>query len=109
MGQVWPLHRGRVYGARLGDLPEKYYLVVSNNQRNRKLDSVLAVRLTTSPKPPIPSIVEVRNEDAGLEGRFVCDDIVEIYHDEITRDIGAVSLGTMRRVAAGLLSALGLD
>ena len=38
--------RGRVYGAQLGDLPEKYYLAVSNNQRNHVLDSFLAVRLT---------------------------------------------------------------
>lgn len=63
-----PLERGRVYAAVLGTLGEKYYLVVSNNQRNRNLDSVVAVRLTTSLKPPLPSIVALDPDRDGFKG-----------------------------------------
>ena len=101
------LLRGRVYGAVLGDLPEKYYLVVSNNRRNAALDSVLAVRLTTSPKPNHPSIVTLTGADP-LTGRVVCDDIVELWPDEVKRDLCALTPATMANVAAGLAAALGL-
>ncbi|GAB97842.1 mRNA interferase MazF [Kineosphaera limosa] len=103
-----PLERGRVYAAVLGTLGEKYYLVVSNNQRNRNLDSVVAVRLTTSLKPPLPSIVALDPDRDGFQGHIVCDDIVEIFDDEVRRDLGAVSSQTMRSVEAGLRAALGL-
>ena len=54
------LVRGRVYRARpSGFADDKFFLVVSNNIRNRKLESVLVVRFTTSAKPDIPSIVEI--------------------------------------------------
>ncbi|MBW3086259.1 Endoribonuclease MazF4 [Austwickia sp. TVS 96-490-7B] len=106
---IWPLQRGRIYVATLGSLEEKFYLVVSNNQRNRFLDSVLAVRLTTSSKPPLPSIVEIDpTRDRGFEGRIVCDDIVEIFEDEVARDLGALSPETMRKVDIGLRAALGI-
>ena len=48
--------RGRVYMADLGH-GEKPFLVVSNNARNTKLGDCLGVRITTSPKPDIASIV----------------------------------------------------
>lgn len=100
--------RGRVYGAVIDEsLGEKYYLVVSNNQRNRHLADVLAVRLTTSRKPEIDSIVECGQEDP-FAGRILCDDIVGIYKDEITRDLGAISSKTMRQVEEGLRVALAL-
>ncbi|MPZ65300.1 MAG: type II toxin-antitoxin system PemK/MazF family toxin [Pseudonocardiaceae bacterium] len=100
--------RGRVYGALLEDLPEKYYLVISNNQRNRKLTSFLAVRITTSPKPALDSIVELESADAPFTGRVLCDDIVAVFHDEITRDRGALRPPTMRRVDQALRNALSL-
>ncbi|MDQ1248392.1 MAG: mRNA interferase MazF [Actinomycetota bacterium] len=102
------LLRGRVYAAELGDYGEKYYLVVSNNNRNRALGTVLAVRLTTSAKPPIPSIVELGPSEV-FEGRVVCDDIVEIWADEVTRDLGALSPQAMTEVGRGLAAALGLS
>lgn len=71
-----PIVRGRIYGALPGDLPEIFYLAVSNNARNRALDSFLAVRLTTSPKPSLDTIVELDSGDAPWTGRILCDDLV---------------------------------
>ena len=53
------LLRGRVYRAKLGNIEPKYYLVVSNNRRNAALDDVLVVRLTTTAKAALRSIVEL--------------------------------------------------
>ena len=108
MNALWPLLRGRVYAAKLSNIKdEKYFVVVSNNQRNAHLPQVLAVRLTTSPKPSIPSIVEIGKGEVFL-GRAVCDDIVELYEDEIQRDLGALSPSAMSAVGNGLKAALAL-
>ncbi|MBV9097266.1 MAG: type II toxin-antitoxin system PemK/MazF family toxin [Frankiaceae bacterium] len=102
------LVRGRVYAAVLSErIGEKPYLVVSNNRRNRALDSVIAVRVATSPKPDLASIVATTPEDP-VAGRVLCDDLVEIWPDEVRRDMGACSPATMRRVGDGLRAALGL-
>jgi mRNA interferase MazF len=107
MAGVAPL-RGRVYAATLDDrVGEKIYLVVSNNQRNRQLGDVLGVRVTTSPKPDLDTIVECKDEDP-IVGLILCDHIVHIYRDEIARDLGAVTRATMRRVDDGLRAALSL-
>lgn len=106
---MWPLLRGRVYAARLSHLNEdKYFLVVSNNRRNRQLQQVLAVRLTTSPKPELPSIVRL-NPPEVFTGSVVCDDIVEIWQDEVKRDLGALSHSAMVSVEQGLKAALGIS
>ncbi|MFC0547580.1 type II toxin-antitoxin system PemK/MazF family toxin [Kutzneria chonburiensis] len=107
-GGVSRIVRGRVYGAQLGDLPEKYYLAVSNNQRNHVLDSFLAVRLTTSPKPTLDTIVELAAADSPWTGRILCDDIVTVYRDEVTRDMGALRQATMHQVGQALRNALAL-
>jgi len=105
---LWPLLRGRVYAARLSNLDsDKFFLVVSNNQRNTHLPQALAVRLTTGPKPPLPSIVDLGSQEV-FPGRAVCDDIVELYEDEIRRDLGALSPAAMAGVGRGLKAALGL-
>lgn len=98
--------RGRVYRADLGYGP-KPFLIVSNNRRNNALDSALAVRLTTSQKPELSSIVPLGSADP-LVGRVLCDDIVPIYREELREDLGALSRESMAAVAAGLSSALGL-
>lgn len=104
----WPLVRGRVYAARLTGSPEdKYFLVVSNNRRNRNLPQVLAVRLTTTPKPALPSIVALPSAEV-FTGSVVCDDIVEIWADEVKRDLGALSPAAMSAVARALAAALDL-
>ena len=100
--------RGRVYGATLPGIgTEKFFLVVSNNTRNERLPSVLALRLTTSSKPAIATVVPLLTETV-FRGSVLCDDVVEIFHEEITRDLGALSRSTMARVNHGLKVALGL-
>jgi mRNA interferase MazF len=102
------LLRGRVYAARFQGIEgEKYFLVMSNNRRNRQLPQVLAVRLTTTRKPAMPSIVELDDREV-FSGRVLCDDIVELWADEVTRDLGALSPRTMARVEDGLRAALDL-
>jgi mRNA interferase MazF len=102
------LLRGHVYGAKLSHIEsEKYFLVVSNNRRNQQLPTVLAARLTTSPKPRLPSIVELDDREI-LSGRVLCDDIVELWPDEVTRDLGALTARAMARVEDGLRAALDL-
>jgi mRNA interferase MazF len=104
------LVRGRVYAAVLEyikDEGEKYYLVVSNNRRNRAFPQVLAVRLTTTPaKSPRPAVVELDHREV-FAGRAVCDDIVEIYPDEVKRDLGALTPNAMAQIEDGLRAALG--
>jgi|SRR5580704_10795315 mRNA interferase MazF len=104
------LLRGRVYGAVLShieDEGEKYYLVVSNNRRNSAFPQVLAVRLTTTPaRSPRPAVVELDAREV-FAGRAVCDNIVELYPDEVRRDRGALTPGAMARIEDGLRAALG--
>ncbi|MFC9694502.1 type II toxin-antitoxin system PemK/MazF family toxin [Kribbella sp. NPDC056951] len=104
----WPLLRGQVVRADL-DLDEpKLFVVVSNNRRNQYLQQVLAVRLTTTAKPQIPSIVELVHPEAFV-GRAVCDDIVELYADEVDGVVGGLSPAAMRAINSGLAAALGMS
>ena len=100
------LTRGRVYYADLGR-GDKPYLVVSNNGRNARLKSALVIRITTSAKTQLDSIVDLAPQDP-LVGRVLCDNINVMYADEVKRDGGALTPGTMMRVAAGLRAALAL-
>lgn len=103
------LVRGRVYRARPSGLADdKFFVVVSNNSRNRQLESVLVVRFTTSPKPMLPSIVEIPSTEVLPGGRVVCDDVYDLYEDEVKADVGALSAPTMAAIDAGLKAALGL-
>jgi mRNA interferase MazF len=97
-----------VYGAEIEDRGEKYYLAVSNNRRNAALGTFLAVRLTTTTKPPLPSIVHLTDADVPWTGAIVCDDVDKVYRDEVTRDYGALPPGTMHRVEDALRAALAL-
>ena len=108
MSGPWPLVRGRVYAAVIPPLEtEKYFLVVSNNQRNAALPQALGVRLTTSAKPQLASIIELSSQEP-FTGRALCDDIVELYEDEVRRDLGAMSPQAMLAIGLGLRSALGI-
>jgi mRNA interferase MazF len=81
---------------------------MSNNRRNEKLETVLAVRLTTSRKPDLPSIVELPPDFRGLTWRVVCDDIVEIWVDEVIQAVGGLTPNTMQAINRGLAAALDL-
>ncbi|MPZ62904.1 MAG: type II toxin-antitoxin system PemK/MazF family toxin [Propionibacteriales bacterium] len=85
----------------------KPWVIVSNNARNSRLGSSLGVRITTSKKPELDSIVELTRDD-GLTGRVLCDDITVIYHDELEELRGALTPATMMRINTGLQAALAL-
>lgn len=100
--------RGQIYWVDLGE-GEKPWVVVSNNFRNRKLDGVLAVRATTTPKPGIPTAVPFAAADP-LVGSILADDIAQIFHDEIAngRPAGSLSPATVLRLNKALAIALEL-
>jgi mRNA interferase MazF len=106
MGSVITPVRGRVYMADLGN-GRKPWLIVSNNARNRALGDCLAVRITTSVKPDLPSIVQLGPADP-LAGRVLCDDIALLYREDLEEDRGALTLATMMKVATGLRAALAI-
>jgi mRNA interferase MazF len=106
-GVTWPLSQGQVIQADLGLREPKLFVVVSNDRRNRQLRQVLAARLTTSPKPDIPSVVQLAHHEA-FNGYVVCDDIVEVYRDEVVSVAGALLPRAVHEVNAGLAAALGL-
>lgn len=105
---TWPLLRGQVIRAEIGLDEPKLFLVISNNRRNSHLPQVLAARLTTSKKPTIASVVELKNPEVFV-GSVVCDDIVEIYQDEVLSVVGALTRDAMRSVGRGLKAALDLE
>ncbi|MGL5819169.1 MAG: hypothetical protein ACRCYR_16510 [Phycicoccus sp.] len=43
-----------------------------------------------------------------IVGSVVCDDILELYEDEVAREIGALGPGAMAAVGRGLRAALAL-
>ncbi|BBH16438.1 hypothetical protein Back2_07250 [Nocardioides baekrokdamisoli] len=101
------LTRGQVVRADIGLDEPKLFVVVSNNRRNRALPTILGVRLTTSPKPPMASIVEF-GQDEVFVGRACCDDITALWEDEILSVVGAISPRGMSAIRDGLGAALGL-
>jgi len=100
------VNRGEVWWV---DTPygEKPYLVVSNPHRNRNLDTVVGVRITTSPKPPdLDSIVPIETR-GHVVGQVLCDEITLISKlDLIRRASNAFTPREMERICAGLNSAL---
>ncbi|GAA4693400.1 type II toxin-antitoxin system PemK/MazF family toxin [Phytohabitans rumicis] len=101
--------RGQVYWAEVGGIGRKPWLVVSNNQRNRHLESFLAVRITTTDRHAgMPTVVRLSQDDP-LVGYVVCDDLGPVYRDEIVKSAGAVSGRTMLAVNDALRAALAIS
>ncbi|MGI8648738.1 MAG: MazF family transcriptional regulator [Acidimicrobiales bacterium] len=99
------LSRGQIFRADLGYGP-KPWLIVSNNSRNRKLDTVLAVRITTTQKHAhLPTHVPLCSADP-LVGAVNVDDLVQLYQDELSEPLGALSPATMLAVNVALKIAL---
>lgn len=97
--------RGQVYRVDLGYGP-KPWLVVSNNVRNRNLDSVVAARVTTTLRHAhVPTVVRLAATDP-VPGVVLCDDLVQLYADELTDLVGALGPESMRAVSAALRIAL---
>jgi mRNA interferase MazF len=101
--------RGRIYRAHPAHIGEdKFFLVVSNNRRNRAFEQVLAARLTTSPpRDARPALVPLGSGEV-MTGWVSCDDIETVYDDEVRADVGAITAQAMRRVEAGLRAAFGM-
>ncbi|HWE88048.1 MAG TPA: type II toxin-antitoxin system PemK/MazF family toxin [Pseudonocardiaceae bacterium] len=100
--------RGQVYCTDVGH-GRKPWLVVSNNRRNRALNTVLAARITTTDKSGVPTAVPLGSADP-LVGYILADDLEQLYDDEVAEGTysGAISPGTMLKVNTALALALGL-
>ncbi len=85
----------------------KPWVIVSNNARNQNLDTCLGVRITTSDKPPLDSIVDLGRHDP-LSGRALCDEIGIIYHDELEDYLGSLTPSTMMGIDKGMRVALAM-
>ncbi|MEY8015585.1 type II toxin-antitoxin system PemK/MazF family toxin [Mycobacterium servetii] len=84
----------------------KPWVVLSNNSRNRSLNTVLAARITTTSKNAhVPTVVPLTAADP-LVGFVLVDDIVQLYHDELTEPLGALSSPTMQEISKALRIAL---
>lgn len=87
---------------------EKPHLIVSNQHRNRALDTVVCVRITTSPNPPsIPSVVAIEDRSGSVVGRVLCDQLFTVEKGQLSRRIAnAMTPRQMDQVCFGLRSAL---
>jgi mRNA interferase MazF len=107
---VTDMLRGRIYRARLAHIGEdNFFLVVSNNRRNRAFGQVLAARLTTTPPRGERAALVPLGPEEVLTGWVSCDDIETLYDDEVRADLGAITPVSMRRVEAGLHAAFGMN
>lgn len=103
--------RGRIYLAPLNgeqDAENKFWLCVSNNVRNSRLDEFIAVRMTSTRKPRLTSWVMVGPQDNPWVS-VACDDLGPIFRDQVIKDAGALSAPTMRKVEQALLVVLGIN
>jgi mRNA interferase MazF len=91
--------RAVVYRINLGH-GAKPWLVISNNQRNRALDTVLVARITTTSKP-LPTRIDLGKDDP-LTGQVLCDDLEQVYREDLGDRLGALAPATMAKVASGL-------
>jgi mRNA interferase MazF len=84
----------------------KPWVVLSNNSRNRNLDTVLAARITTTSKSAhVPTVVPLTSADP-LVGFVLVDDIMQLYHDDLTDSLGTLSPPTMQEISKALRVAL---
>jgi len=97
--------RGQAYRVDLGH-GAKPWVILSNNSRNRNLDTVLAARITTTSKNArVPTVVALTSADP-LVGFVLVDDLVQLYHDELTEWVGALTSSTMQEISKALRIAL---
>lgn len=99
--------RGQVYRCDIG-FGAKPWLVVSNNQRNRKLSSLLAARITTTDRhAALPTLVPLGQDDP-LTGYVNTDDLQQLGRDELGQLLGGLAPVTIMRVNEALRIVLGL-
>ncbi|MGD9620618.1 MAG: type II toxin-antitoxin system PemK/MazF family toxin [Mycolicibacterium sp.] len=99
-----PAQSGLPGGSRTRSLEP--WVILSNNSRNKNLDAVLAARITpTSKHAHVPTVVPLTAADP-LTGYVLVDDIVQLYHDELTESLGTLSTPTMAEISQALRIAL---
>lgn len=100
--------RSEVYFVDLGsEIGRKPFVVISNNQRNRALNTVLGVRITTTNRNShLETVVPLGPDCSGLAGWALCDDIEKLWRDELDRPSGVVGAQTMAAIGRGLRTAV---
>ena len=101
--------RGQIWLADVGLDEAKRFVIVSNNVRNRKLNDLLGIRLTTAPKPDLPSIVAFGPGEVARSRCFaVADDIWPLAKVDLVRSVGALTPRKMEAVQRAIAAALDL-
>lgn len=105
------LLRGSVWNFRYLDTEEpKPVVIVSNDGRNRsRFEWVHVVRITSRPKRPLPTIVELSDADAPVRGRAMADELALVHKDDLEDRRGMLSPATMREIDRALRRVLALD
>ena len=103
--------RGMVYLAKPPWLDEPhYFVVVSNNRRNQRWSTYLALMLTTTPKDRVAdaglTVVEIDHQQV-RHGRVVCDDFVTLESDDIIRADAGLTALMMGEIEKGIHRAIG--
>lgn len=101
-----PIRRGEIYKLKSA-YRSATVMIVSNDLRNAALSSVLVARITASPKPSIPTVVDLPSGEPVI-GRVLCDRITEIPKDGLGKCLGVLSHSVVRLVDRGVAIALGL-
>ena len=102
--------RGCVYFCHIGQDEPKYLVIISDNARNRALGTALGCRITTTDKIArrgIPSIVQIPDGEP-VSGNVICDDIIELWPEDVMRPCSGFSAPTMNLIDDGLRAALHL-
>ncbi|MFU8841475.1 MAG: type II toxin-antitoxin system PemK/MazF family toxin [Nitriliruptoraceae bacterium] len=104
------LLRGSVWTFRyLDDDEPKPVVIVSNDGRNRsRFAWVHVIRITTRPKRPLPTIVELSDRDAPLRGRAMADELELVHKDDLEDRRGLLCPATMDAIDLALRRVLDL-
>jgi mRNA-degrading endonuclease toxin of MazEF toxin-antitoxin module len=104
------LLRGSVWSFRsLDDDEPRPVVIVSNDGRNRsRFAWVHVVRITTRPKRPLPTIVELSDRDAPLTGRAMTDELELVHEADLEERRGMLSPTTMAAIDNALQDVLAL-
>jgi len=102
--------RSEVYLIDLGEeVGRKPFVVVSNNQRNRVLSTVLGVRITTTNRNThIETVVPLGPDCGEFAGWAICDDVEKLWRDELGTPAGVLGARTMAGINRGLRTALAI-
>lgn len=92
---------GQVWWVDVGLDENKRFVVVSENGWNGIFDTVIAVRLTSSPnRDPGPGFPQISNKPRVIA---VCGEVTTIHEDDLIEQADQLSPAQMRAIATGLL------